>query len=563
MANGSLKNFAVAIMLASACAPLIYAQDKKCEESLTAQDGYTVRAWKVNTRWGDASLPPPLTKDPAYSPDKVSSAVEEVRTALRPQLDFDLASHGGFSVLYVGSCVQKVGPKQVDVIISPFLIRVDLVKIGSNILPIPRFNRPAAPASLPGPLARLNPALGLESDRRTGVGERLAFSTDVLTLFGPADAVPGPTKLVVDGDGSKAFNRDFYDGRVRLAFSRARPASTLRGISLFSSFEGEHQPLQSSDYLRNAVRAGAQFLISPQSTPFRKVLLAANYRWSGNRLLPATSGPSQRENESGYEVQAVADMRLLGGIARLAGWFDGGSPTSGSYERGVAIAGYGRDIPVAPNQTFGVEALFGAGKVWGIAPQYALFFGGNQGANFLYEEITSVSLAGVPVGPVLRSYGEAQAGAGANSFWNLSLNMSVPIPKLSRPLIPSVDTPIGPLNNVLKRQAVNSAKSFLTAFYKNEGAAAEEAEDQADADLREIRPAVNYLADYANIYAIKPLFLFDVARLGSQTRQAIGGGIQFTLVVARFEAGYMRTINPLPGENRGNFVLRLSFQNLF
>ena len=43
----------------------------------------------------------------------------------------------------------------------------------------------------------------------------------------------------------------------------------------------------------------------------------------------------------------------------------------------------------------------------------------------------------------------------------------------------------------------------------------------------------------------------------------MGGGIQFTVVTARFEAGYMRTLNPSSGDDRGNFFLRLTFQNLF
>jgi hypothetical protein len=55
----------------------------------------------------------------------------------------------------------------------------------------------------------------------------------------------------------------------------------------------------------------------------------------------------------------------------------------------------------------------------------------------------------------------------------------------------------------------------------------------------------------------------DTPGTGSRTLAGLGGGIQFTVVTARFEAGYMRTINPSAGDNRGNFFLRLTFQNLF
>jgi hypothetical protein len=44
---------------------------------------------------------------------------------------------------------------------------------------------------------------------------------------------------------------------------------------------------------------------------------------------------------------------------------------------------------------------------------------------------------------------------------------------------------------------------------------------------------------------------------------ALGGGLQFNVVVAKFEAGYMRTVRRLPGDERGNFVVRLVFERLF
>ena len=63
--------------------------------------------------------------------------------------------------------------------------------------------------------------------------------------------------------------------------------------------------------------------------------------------------------------------------------------------------------------------------------------------------------------------------------------------------------------------------------------------------------------------------MFDAARinapgsLDNRTRFAVGGGLQFTMVVARFEAGYLRTVRRLEGDSHGNFILRLVFQNLF
>ena len=78
-----------------------------------------------------------------------------------------------------------------------------------------------------------------------------------------------------------------------------------------------------------------------------------------------------------------------------------------------------------------------------------------------------------------------------------------------------------------------------------------------------------FIADQANIYSVKPLIMFDVARLKTdgaletQTKTGLGAGLQFTIVVAKFELGYVRSLNHLANESRGNFIARLVFQNLF
>ena len=84
-----------------------------------------------------------------------------------------------------------------------------------------------------------------------------------------------------------------------------------------------------------------------------------------------------------------------------------------------------------------------------------------------------------------------------------------------------------------------------------------------------INSILGFVADRANTYSIKPLFMFDAGRINvpgatkGQTRFGFGGGLQFTIVIAKFEAGYMRTLHRLSGDNKGNFVMRLFFQNLF
>ncbi|MDO8541219.1 MAG: hypothetical protein Q7S40_12340 [Opitutaceae bacterium] len=61
--------------------------------------------------------------------------------------------------------------------------------------------------------------------------------------------------------------------------------------------------------------------------------------------------------------------------------------------------------------------------------------------------------------------------------------------------------------------------------------------------------------------------MFDAGRLagaaGNPTWLAAGTGLQFTIVTAKFELGYMRTLGGPTAGNRGNLVFRLVFQNLF
>jgi hypothetical protein len=63
--------------------------------------------------------------------------------------------------------------------------------------------------------------------------------------------------------------------------------------------------------------------------------------------------------------------------------------------------------------------------------------------------------------------------------------------------------------------------------------------------------------------------MFDAARMtrsgfsDPQSRYSVGGGLELTIVIARFQAGYMHAINRFEGEKRGNFVFRLVFTNLF
>jgi hypothetical protein len=155
----------------------------------------------------------------------------------------------------------------------------------------------------------------------------------------------------------------------------------------------------------------------------------------------------------------------------------------------------------------------------------------------------------------------------------VNLNVTLPIRAWSRPLIPDED--VSDINNqpltlrqLLKNQIDVSGPSLLRATLKREGLSDEEATRKAHQILQEVAPATHFIIDQANLYSVKPLLMFDAAGLSdrggaSETWFAAGGGLQLTVVIAKLEAGYMRTISgPTFGQD-GNAFVRLVFQNLF
>ncbi|MES2732329.1 MAG: hypothetical protein V4714_11285 [Bacteroidota bacterium] len=274
----------------------------------------------------------------------------------------------------------------------------------------------------------------------------------------------------------------------------------------------------------------------------------------------------------------------------------------------------------------GVELLLGAGYAWGEVPTYARFYGGNQQGNFLYNATSEPSLSQLPSGPLLRSFGRNRASAettsnyaqGGTSYWNASLSVSLPIPILSIPLIPAETVEEGDscfkcksLKDILKIH-VSKGKNLLidalaiqklTAQQRTDLtlgssdsltteetarlASAKKAFQQARVDVqpetdkvwRKLTPTINYIADYANLFAIKPIVMFDVAGISTssrateppstsaesntRTRMAVGGGLQLNVAVAKFEVGYLHTLRYQPGDDQGNFVVRLIFEKLF
>ena len=97
------------------------------------------------------------------------------------------------------------------------------------------------------------------------------------------------------------------------------------------------------------------------------------------------------------------------------------------------------------------------------------------------------------------------------------------------------------------------------------------AEAAAADELEYPRNVLDIVFRELNLASIAPVFMFDVARLGSQANQAsgdlrlgVGMGVRCSLVsVAHLTVAYVFNPNPMPWEDRGAFVASLDVSDLF
>ncbi len=614
-------------------------QTSECRADL-AIDGFIVRTVKVEWRGGwQPTLPLPIAPGDRFDHTKLSPAFEAVRKAINDdplQAGLELHSRGSFSFLKVDACVTVVAPGQcndhlaslgqtgaapncVDVTIRPFAVRLDLFQAGGNLIPVPRANRPTAYNAAPKPLLAFNPTFGVENDRTFGVTQTGRISTDLLNLPALWQGAPLPartTKLQLDLGGRKALNEPFYQANSRLALARRATGQPVEELALEASFDSQQDPLAAGKHFNNLARVGGNVQFRPRVAGLNGINLSGQYRWAAHRFYNNGDMRPELTTEQAFEGRALIDARLPAragnGAVRAGVWFDASVPTAQafkSYQRLAVLAGYQTELG-KNEQTVGLEILAGGGRTWGTPPQYARFYGGNLLSNFMYDAASAPSLRAFPAGPLLRSFGYAQAGAGSmsskrmtnggTSYWHLNLNASLPIPRFSCPLIPPLpfnddtSTAAGAANlchikrptnggktlkDVLKG-LVNSGENLLAGQIAEEltGQGMQDAQAEPEADKRaarvfnEIRPAMQFIVEKANLYAVKPLLMFDLARLNApgtlgifdnRTRVAFGGGLQITLVIAKFEFGYIRTVQGAANDPRGNFVTRIYFQNLF
>lgn len=624
------------------------ARAQECQDS-AAVNGFRVRSLKLEAFWSRTpqSLNDQLArhKGDVYSISKDIEYINEVRTFLaeRPSvIDNFLFGVNKLNKLSIDAKFYTLCPIRVpepdceaafkndpaapvknciDAVVKTKALHLDVLNTSSNVLPIPRTNRLIFFKDLPAPLLALRPTITVDQDKRAGTSVNVGISTDLLDLGQTltsdaakraAGEVDRNTQLRLNLQGSKSIYESYYDSEAQLLLIHARPTKLVDSLGVEASFIAHARPRGEGILLKNFLTVGGSLALTPTAGTISRVVFGGRYSRASNRFFSGDGNIVELTDEDAYGGRLIVDGHIRNGFTRVALWFDGGSPKrfNESYQRLAAIAGYEKEIPVALNQTIGVELIVGGGHSWGLVPEYARFYGGSTASSFLYDDSQSQTLSNFPTGPLLRSFGQQQAGIrtangilrGGTSYWHSNLNITIPIGPWSRPLIPAEQVAgTVTLKDVMKNQVRQGKNFYILAVarqkltpeqqqalrlagsqgltpeqneqLKNASdaymAAQREVTPEADKVWRGITPITDFVADQANLYSIKPLIMFDAARikagesLNNRTRYALGGGLQLTIVIAKFEIGYMHTLNRSSGDSSGNVVARLVFQNLF
>jgi hypothetical protein len=531
-----------------------------------------VRYVKIEARWaGQIKLP--LAPGDRLTNEKLSASLNALRAAITSpsNLDLGLRSKGEVGVLYIYVDYDtSAADGTVGVIFRPYYVDIALVEIGKNVLPIPRSPWATFYQNVPEPLRAFNPMVGLSYDRQFGSAITASFG-GTLTR-----------ELHLHGDGMKSFENDFYRATGGVSYTIQNANSSFEAFTFSADFDGTREPLGTGEHSREAGMAalGLKTKVGPNA----RLYLNAGYRHSSDSFLDGETGIESHSTTDGQTARLLFDgiPPKIEGFLRGAIWEEAAWLNGDAYQRVVLRVGYEKEIPIAPNQTVGVEIVAGGGQSFGDVPAYAQFFGGNAPGQFLYDSATSTSLMSMPTGPVIRSLGENEGRLrngrntlGGETFWHVNINATIPIPPWSMPLIPNVVTDIPDIDGnpltvktLLRRQIDVTGPSMLAAVLQGQGMDPQAAHRRAKQILQEVAPATHFIIDDANLFSIKPLVMFDAAGLSGprgedETWLAAGAGIQLTVVTAKFEAGYMHTLSGPTFGDRGNAFVRLVFQNLF
>ncbi len=561
--------------------------------TVTADMNYTVSSVKIIGRWVPKDLQIKLEQmvgvGQLFNPEKITAAQELVRNEIiSGEEQFSLKLLGSTSILYITSDVCPVadsqGKKEVEVTIHPYYLRIDLYNIGNNILPIPRTAKTTFYKEVPKLLLATSPFIGLVNDRRFGTYGYLQAATDLLHIPGMYKPSANLKKnlLNLTANFRRSFTDNFYNIAAALQFIHALPVNKDVGWNLGFLYAKGLEPLNIIKYDNGLAKIFASLNGIGKILFLDKYILSGGVQFSQNKY--SFLNTKYNNPETGYDLNALGDGRVGNGLARLGLWFNAGVPKKDinlkPYQRVAGKLGYAVPLGRGHNNV-DLETIASYGYIWGTPPAYSEYFAGNTAAGFLYTPLQSFTNMSFPGGPVIRSLGEKEGGLfgtansipGGTSYWGLNLNFSIPITKWARPLIPDIVIQDEPrritMRSAIKGQ-INTAKSFIADDLALNKGLSDDAADSAAEQIvnRDIKPTIDYLADKANIFSLKPIVFFDLGEInrrnpGDRIWAATGAGLQLNIVNARLDIGYLQTLFPKSDASKGNFLMRFSVQNFY
>ena len=554
-------------------------------DKITEEMGFTIRSVKIEGSWVPKSLQQEVEKivgiGQPYSLTAIKKAGETIELELKKQENDTTVVSGYFKDLGTCEVYSETQPKQVDITFYPYYVQVNQINVGNDTLFIPSVTTPSFSARVPSALLPASSTISVLNDRNYGPSLGVKTTTNLLNLSPDirTEGQTGAESLNLNLEARRSLSQPFYNINTGLEYTNPDYTGSI-SPNVGIRYSNRLIPLGEGEDWREQVQIEGGIQQKPTQSFIKTYAVGGSVRFLDSSYTPRNSDLVQN-SETGVKLYVLSDSRIGDGLARFGAWFDGGFPNkSSSYQRAAIQSGYSTELGDGHN-TVGLEVMAGSGYAWGNPPEYSRFFGGSLASNFLYDSLNSPQTRAFPVGPILRSYGEQQAGlrganglvSGGNFYWNINLNITFPIAAWSQPLIPDIitnNTSGATLSSTLNKSVIEGSLITFSDRFINQGYSEKDADMMADQIVNnEIAPMINYITNRANLYSVKPMLLFDLAQisgdngLGSTLWAAVGGGIQVNIVNGRLEAGYMQTIAPASDSSIGNFFLRLVFQDLF
>ncbi|MBL0054825.1 MAG: hypothetical protein IPP31_01295 [Chitinophagaceae bacterium] len=571
------------------CNSLSAQRQAECNK-IDPSQGFVLRSATINGRWVSDEVKKSVDQivgvGKPYDPSGVDASLAYLRKiVVEGEEKYTVSLTGSTSVLLVTADICDVSdeahPLQAKVSFHLYYLRLDLYNLGDNILPIPRSPKPSFYKSVPSFLLNTAPSFGFTNDRRYGPALNVSTTTDFLNLS-KSGKKNRRSSLLFSLMARKSITEPFYSVGTALNLNHPVYNRSGPGWKAGVNFTGESVPV--SNAVQRTVRTGifAGMLGNLNSPLFRKYAFGASANLLNIRF-DSSLNSRLVNREIHYDAYALADGRLGNGFARMGIWFNSagqqGKVQVRPYQRLAWQTGYAVSLG-SSHSTIDLETKIGLGYAWGAVPLYNQFFPGNGSSQFLFNSLNSLQMQQFPEGVIIRSLGERSGtlptgsgtNRGGNAYWNLNLNLAFPVSKWSVPLIPDIimDEESGSTIRKKIKGQVNFAQSLIQMdLVDRVGLSEEKADEEATRIVnKEIRPAINYIADRANVYSFKPLLFFDLAQVsapnaGSRFWGAAGAGIQLNIVNARLDIGYIHTLFPATERRTGNIILRFTVQDVF